>query len=79
MMARLYGENVTKSTGQRVVIDNKAGSGGIVGAMVVKEAKPDGYTLFIAHIGTHAILPPMQSLPYLRPNLRHFTITYQPP
>ncbi len=64
LMSRLHADNVGKSIGQRIVIDNKAGSGGIVGAMAVKDSKPDGYTLFIAHIGTHAILPPMQQLPY---------------
>lgn len=52
---RLVAAKVSDSIGQPVVIDNRPGGGGQVGAMVVKQAKPDGYTLFLANIGSHAI------------------------
>jgi tripartite-type tricarboxylate transporter receptor subunit TctC len=62
--SRLIGDAVGRSVGQRVVIDNKAGAGGIVAAGAVKEAKPDGYSLYMANIGTQAILEALQKLPF---------------
>ena len=52
---RLAAQKVHESTGQPVIIDNRPGGGGQIGASAVKIAKPDGYTLFLANIGTHAI------------------------
>ena len=41
-----------KVIGQSVVVMNRAGASGSIGSMVVKEAKPDGYTLLLARIGS---------------------------
>src|SRR5262245_38119961 len=46
-----------------VVVDNRGGAGGVLGADVVAKAKPDGYTLLIANVGTQSINP------YLYPKL----------
>ena len=54
--ARQLAEAVSRNIGQRVVIENRGGGGGSVGAMAVKAARPDGYTLFMANIGSHATL-----------------------
>ncbi len=55
--ARQIAEIVSRNIGQRVVIDNRGGGGGSIGAMAVKEAKPDGHTIFMANLGSHGTLP----------------------
>jgi tripartite-type tricarboxylate transporter receptor subunit TctC len=48
-----------------IVVDNRGGAGGILGADAVARAKPDGYTLLIANVGTQSINPTLYSkLPY---------------
>jgi tripartite-type tricarboxylate transporter receptor subunit TctC len=49
IMARLVGRHLAESLGQQVVIDNRPGAGGIVGAEVVAKAEPDGYTLLMGN------------------------------
>ena len=51
---RLVAKKVTENTGQTVLVESKPGGGGTVGAVAVKQAQPDGYTLFQANSGTHA-------------------------
>ena len=65
----LSGRNVAvhaqKYLHQPIVPVNRAGASGAIGAMWVKSAAPDGYTLLVARIATHAILPALESkLPY---------------
>jgi tripartite-type tricarboxylate transporter receptor subunit TctC len=52
---RLIGQKFTENTGQPIVVENRPGAGGQIGADVVKKARPDGYTLFLANIGSHGI------------------------
>ena len=56
-VARLVGQGVAAELGQPVVIDNKPGAGGIVGAEAAARAPADGYTLFLGGVGSHAINP----------------------
>jgi len=49
IMARLVGQHLGAGLGQQVVIDNRPGAGGIVGAEVVAKAEPDGYTLLMGN------------------------------
>jgi hypothetical protein len=52
--ARLVGQKLVERWGQQVVVDNRGGAGGIVGAEIAVRSPPDGYTIFNGHIGTHA-------------------------
>ncbi len=52
---REIGRKLTESWGQPVLIDNRTGAGGDIGADIVAKAPPDGYTLVIGNIGTHAV------------------------
>jgi tripartite-type tricarboxylate transporter receptor subunit TctC len=53
--SRLVGNRWTEAWGQPVVIENRTGAGGNIGADMVAKAAPDGYTLGIGSIGTHAV------------------------
>ena len=55
IVARLIGERLSTSLGQPVVIENRAGAGGNIGADAVAKAAPDGYTLLMATTGVMAI------------------------
>ena len=54
IMARLVGQKLTEAWKQQVVVDNRAGAGGLIGTDMVAKAQPDGYTLVMGTIGTHA-------------------------
>lgn len=60
-MARLIGPRLAASLGQPVVVDNKPGVGGHLGAADVARAAPDGYTLLLANTGPFAIAPYLQA------------------
>jgi tripartite-type tricarboxylate transporter receptor subunit TctC len=52
---RIIAQKLQESWGQPVVVENKPGAAGIVGTEMVAKAAPDGYTLIMGNIGTHAI------------------------
>ena len=54
---RIIAEQLGKRWGQSVIIENKGGAAGQIGADLVAHAKPDGYTLLLGNIGTQAINP----------------------
>ncbi len=55
IMSRAIAEKIGAAWGQQVVVDNRGGAGGNIGAEVVAKSAPDGYTVMIGHVGTHAI------------------------
>ena len=58
-MARILAAELTKELGQSVIVENKAGAGGNIGADAVSRAKPDGYTLMFGTSGPLAINKPL--------------------
>ena len=55
--ARLIAQKLSAKWGQQVIVDNKGGAAGQIGADMVAKAKPDGYTILMGNIGTQAINP----------------------
>ena len=62
--ARLLTPSLSQLLGQPLVVDNRGGAGGLIGAEIVSKAAPDGYTLFISSPGALTILPHLRSVPY---------------
>ncbi|MCC6209575.1 MAG: tripartite tricarboxylate transporter substrate binding protein BugD, partial [Burkholderiales bacterium] len=67
-VARVTAQAMSKPLGQTVVVENRPSAGGILGPEVVKNAKPDGYTILIHHIG-------MSTTPVLYRQLRFNPLT----
>ena len=55
--ARLTGNKLSEIVGKPVIVENRPGANGAIGATTVKQAKPDGYTLLVGSIGVYAINP----------------------
>ena len=54
IVARFIAQKLTERWGRTVVVDNRPGAGGIIGTEIVAKSAPDGYTLIVGQIGTHA-------------------------
>jgi tripartite-type tricarboxylate transporter receptor subunit TctC len=65
VIARIVTDNMARSLGQTFVIENVVGAGGTTGVVRAKRANPDGYTIVMGHMGTHA------AAPALYPNLAY--------
>ena len=65
ILARVIAPELTKALGQSVVVDNRAGAGGNIGAEIVAKSPGDGYTLLMGTVGTHGINKSLYAkLPY---------------
>ena len=63
--ARVLVARMQESLGQRLVVDNRGGAGGMIGTDIVAKAAPDGYTIVLASNGTHAVVPHLyKKVPY---------------
>src|SRR5688572_25845290 len=65
IVARIVGEHMQRTLGQPVIVENVAGAGGTTGITRGAQAKPDGYTIMMGHMGTHG------AAPALYPNLKY--------
>jgi tripartite-type tricarboxylate transporter receptor subunit TctC len=57
IMARIVAERMAATLGQQVIVDNRGGAGGTIGARQVAKSAPDGYTILLGYSGTLAISP----------------------
>jgi tripartite-type tricarboxylate transporter receptor subunit TctC len=71
VLGRLLGERLSKSLGQPIVIDNRAGAGSRLGIEIAAKSAPDGYTLLLADM-PHTIIPAIQKGVHYDP-VRDFT------
>jgi tripartite-type tricarboxylate transporter receptor subunit TctC len=65
IVGRVFAQKLTELLGQSFYVENKSGAGGNIGAEVAAKAPPDGYTLLVATVSTHAINPGLYAkMPY---------------
>lgn len=65
ILARTLGQRLTEVVSQQVVVDNRGGAGGALGATIAAGGTPDGYTLFLGSVGNLAQNPALKAnLPY---------------
>jgi tripartite-type tricarboxylate transporter receptor subunit TctC len=65
VQARIVAQEMSKTLGQQIVIDNRGGAGGSIAAQAAATSAPDGYTMFFATGGTHGINPSLyKNVPY---------------
>jgi tripartite-type tricarboxylate transporter receptor subunit TctC len=65
LVARLVAASMSKNLGQQVVVENRGGAGGNIGAAAVTRAEPDGYTILMGTVATHALNPALyKKMPY---------------
>ncbi len=56
-LARLFGQKLSAAWGQQVIVDNRPGAGTTIGTTLAAKAPPDGYTLLLSSIASHAVSP----------------------
>ena len=71
-LGRIVAIKLGESLGQNFVIENRPGAGGLIGSELASKAAPDGYTLLVSGIASHAIAPALAAKPPFDP-LRDFT------
>ncbi len=63
-LARILAQKLTESFGQQVIVDNRAGGGGMIATEIAARATPDGYTMLLGFNGNLAFNPAIQRVPY---------------
>jgi tripartite-type tricarboxylate transporter receptor subunit TctC len=66
-LSRIVGNGLSQVVGQQVVIDNRAGAGGVIGMEIAKHANPDGYTIIAATTAASTIARLLQKTPTFHP------------
>lgn len=72
VVGRMVAQKVIETLGQQIVVDNRGGAGGAIGAEIAAEGAPDGYTLLAATYATHTMIPLLQKKVRYNPE-RDFT------
>jgi len=73
--ARTIAEPLGNAVGKPLVMANVTGAGGATGSVAVQNAKPDGYTMLFARVGSHSVNPAMKAtLPYTLDDFRFVTV-----
>jgi tripartite-type tricarboxylate transporter receptor subunit TctC len=61
IVGRIAADGLARELGQPIVVDNRGGAGGAIGAKAIADAAPDGYTLGVATVSTHVVNPIVRS------------------
>ncbi|CAB3656359.1 MAG: tripartite tricarboxylate transporter substrate binding protein [Achromobacter sp.] len=78
--ARLIADKLAGKLGQQIIVENRAGAAGIIGAQTLARAKPDGYTLLMGNIGPNAINYALyKTLPYQAADFAPVTLVISVP
>ena len=65
LLGRIIGQALSAQLGQPVVVDNRGGAGGMLGAALVAKAPADGYTLILSNAASHGVAPSIhKKMPY---------------
>ncbi len=65
IVTRILAKEMAEKLGQQVVVDNRAGASGVIGTQIVANSSPDGYTLLMGNVATHAVnVNLFKKLPY---------------
>jgi tripartite-type tricarboxylate transporter receptor subunit TctC len=75
LLARVVGQKLGEGLGHQVVIDNRPGAGGTIGSRLMLDAQPDGYTILMSSVSTHAIGPHLYATPPYDPMTDFTAIT----
>jgi tripartite-type tricarboxylate transporter receptor subunit TctC len=67
IISRLIAQKMSESWGQQVVVENRPGATGMIGASIVAKAPPDGYTIGMGHVNSNAIAPNLVEKPLYDP------------
>ena len=71
-LGRIAAAKLTESLGQTFIVENRPGAGGLLGSELVSKSAPDGYTLVVSGVASHAIAPALSAKPPFDP-VRDFT------
>jgi len=71
LIGRVIGDQLSRALGQSFFVENSGGGGGTIASMSVARAAPDGYTLMVGYVATHATSPAVRKVPY--DAIREFT------
>lgn len=77
IVGRIAADGLAKELGQAVVVDNRGGAAGAIGAKAIADAAPDGYTLGVATVSTHVVNPIVQGEKLRYDPLKDFTLLSQ--
>jgi tripartite-type tricarboxylate transporter receptor subunit TctC len=77
IVGRIAADGLAKELGQAVVVENRGGAGGAIGAKAIADAAPDGYTLGVATVSTHVVNPVVRGAALGYDALKDFTYITQ--
>jgi len=80
-LGRIAAARLTESLGQTFVVENRPGAGGLLGSDLVAKSAPDGYTLVVSGVASHAIAPALAAKPPFEPvkDFTHIALFGGPP
>ncbi|XAH21340.1 tripartite tricarboxylate transporter substrate binding protein [Xylophilus sp. GW821-FHT01B05] len=79
LTARLFADALSKAVGQSVIVDNKAGGGGAIGAMHLVGSRPDGHTLLFSAPSVFSVTPHLVKVGYTLTNIRPVCLVSKTP